>query len=162
MLRVSTIYAATANATANYYTQYLTKAPGERRGAGMAARRPLLGLAGEVTTHALELLLTGRDPSSGHRSVGHSSTRSAPTAPSSGRWPGSTRRSRRRSRCRCGGRSPATAGSLEAHDVAVQRRARAPGAVRVDDPHPLERRPAAPGHERADDGDVPPDHLTCR
>ncbi len=40
--------------------------------------------------------------------------------------------------------------------------ARAPGAVRVDDSHPLERRPAAPGHERVDDGHVPPDHLPSR
>ena len=51
---------------------------------------------------------------------------------------------------------------LEAHDVAVTAALDASGAVRVDDPDPLERRPAAPGHERADDGDVPPDHLACR
>ena len=51
---------------------------------------------------------------------------------------------------------------LDAHDAAVTRRARPPGAVRVDDPDPLERRPPAPRHARSDDGDVPPDHVAGR
>ena len=51
---------------------------------------------------------------------------------------------------------------LEAHDVAVDRGAGASRAVRVDDPHPLERRPPAPGHERVDDGDVPSDDVAGR
>ncbi len=65
MLRVSTIYAASATATANYYTQYLTDTPGEQPGDWHGRQAALLGLGGDVTTDALELLLTGHDPSRG-------------------------------------------------------------------------------------------------
>ncbi len=41
MLRVTTLYAGSAAATAKYYTQYLTQAPGEEPGTwlGGAGRR---------------------------------------------------------------------------------------------------------------------------
>ncbi len=65
MLRVTTVYAATATATANYYTRYLANAPGEQAGVWHGRQAAELGLHGEVTTEQLELLLTGRDPTSG-------------------------------------------------------------------------------------------------
>ena len=117
---------------------------------------------GRVDVEALEALLSGRDPTTGTplgrelldryttdgrvvRAVsGFDATFSAPKSLSV--WWALTGDHR----------------LLEAHDVAVDGGAGASGAVRVDDPHPLQRRPAAPGHERVDDGDVPPDHVAGR
>ena len=65
MMRVTTLYAGSAAATAKYYTKYLTQAPGEEPGRWMGAQAAGLGLSGEVSTDALELLLSGRDPISG-------------------------------------------------------------------------------------------------
>ena len=65
MLRVTTLYAGSAAATAKYYTKYLTQAPGEQPGHWTGAQAAGLGLAGEVSTDALELLLSGRDPVTG-------------------------------------------------------------------------------------------------
>ena len=65
MLRVTTLYAGSAAATARYYTKYLTQAPGEESGRWLGAQAAGLGLSGEVSTEALELLLSGRDPISG-------------------------------------------------------------------------------------------------
>ncbi|MEO8268030.1 MAG: MobF family relaxase [Ilumatobacteraceae bacterium] len=65
MLRVTTLYAGSAAATAKYYTQYLTRAPGEDPGTWLGGQAAGLGLSGEVSTEALELLLSGRDPISG-------------------------------------------------------------------------------------------------
>lgn len=65
MLRVTTLYAATATATAQYYTRYLTNADGELPGEWTGHQAGLLGLTGEVTTEALQTLLEGRDPTSG-------------------------------------------------------------------------------------------------
>ena len=65
MLRVTTLYASTAAATALYYTRYLTQADGELPGRWTGRQADLLGLQGEVTTDALEALLEGRDPTSG-------------------------------------------------------------------------------------------------
>ena len=65
MLRVTTLYASTAAATARYYTRYLTQADGELPGRWTGRQADLLGLSGEVTTEALETLLEGRDPTSG-------------------------------------------------------------------------------------------------
>ncbi len=65
MLRVTTLYAGSAAATAKYYTRYLTQAPGEQPGHWTGAQAAGLGLAGEVSTDALELLLSGRDPVTG-------------------------------------------------------------------------------------------------
>ena len=65
MMRVTTLYAGSAAATAKYYTKYLTQAPGEESGRWLGAQAAGLGLSGEVSTDALELLLSGRDPISG-------------------------------------------------------------------------------------------------
>jgi len=65
MLRVTTLYAGSAAATAKYYTKYLTQAPGEQPGVWLGGQADGLGLSGEVSTDALELLLTGCDPTTG-------------------------------------------------------------------------------------------------
>jgi len=65
MLRVTTLYACSASATAKYYTKYLTQAPGEQPGVWSGAQAAGLGLSGEVSTDALEQLLTGCDPITG-------------------------------------------------------------------------------------------------
>ena len=65
MLRVTTLYAGSAAATAKYYTKYLTQAPGEEPGVWFGAQAAGLGLSGEVSTDALEQLLTGCDPLTG-------------------------------------------------------------------------------------------------
>jgi conjugative relaxase-like TrwC/TraI family protein len=65
MLRVTTLHAASAAATARYYTQYLTAAPGEEAGVWAGRQAVGLGLTGEVTADALQLLLEGRDPLTG-------------------------------------------------------------------------------------------------
>ena len=65
MLRVTTLYAGSAVATAKYYTKYLTQAPGEEPGVWSGAQAAGLGLSGEVSTEALEQLLTGCDPLTG-------------------------------------------------------------------------------------------------
>ena len=65
MMRVTTLYAGSAAATARYYTRYLTQAPGEAPGQWTGAQAAGLGLSGDVTTEALELLLSGRDPITG-------------------------------------------------------------------------------------------------
>lgn len=65
MLRVTTLFAATAGATAEYYTRYLTDADGELPGRWTGRQADLLGLSGEVTTEALEALLSGHDPVTG-------------------------------------------------------------------------------------------------
>jgi conjugative relaxase-like TrwC/TraI family protein len=65
MMRVTTIYASSAAATAQYYTRYLTQAHGEQPGQWVGAQAAGLGLSGQVTTEALELLLSGRDPITG-------------------------------------------------------------------------------------------------
>jgi conjugative relaxase-like TrwC/TraI family protein len=65
MIRVTTLYASGAGASAEYYTGYLTKADGERPGVWMGSQAPGLGLSGEVTTESLEALLSGHHPSTG-------------------------------------------------------------------------------------------------
>ena len=65
MLRVTTLYAASAAATAAYYTRYLAEAPGEVPGVWTGDQAAALGLSGEVSGEALELLLEGRDPTIG-------------------------------------------------------------------------------------------------
>ena len=65
MLRVTTLFAATAGATAEYYTRYLTDADGELPGRWVGRQADLLGLSGVVTTEALEALLSGHDPVTG-------------------------------------------------------------------------------------------------
>ncbi len=67
MLRVTTLYASSAAATANYYTHYLTRAPGEVDGVWTGKQAAALGLSGSVSAEALEQLLEGRDPVRGTR-----------------------------------------------------------------------------------------------
>ncbi|MFZ8999434.1 MAG: MobF family relaxase, partial [Ilumatobacteraceae bacterium] len=62
---MTTLYASTAAATAQYYTRYLTQAEGEQPGRWTGRQAGLLGLSGEVTTEQLEALLEGRDPIAG-------------------------------------------------------------------------------------------------
>ncbi|MEJ7800397.1 MAG: MobF family relaxase, partial [Ilumatobacter sp.] len=65
MIRVTTLYASGAGASAVYYTGYLTKADGERPGVWMGSQAPGLGVSGEVTPAALEALLSGHHPTTG-------------------------------------------------------------------------------------------------
>src|SRR3954469_3350887 len=65
MLRVTTLHAASAAATAKYYAEYLTAAPGEEPGVWSGRQAAALGLSGNVDAHALEALLSGRDPTTG-------------------------------------------------------------------------------------------------
>ena len=65
MLRVTTLHASSATATAAYYAQYLTAAPGEVPGVWSGRQAAGLGLSGRVEVDALELLLSGRDPVTG-------------------------------------------------------------------------------------------------
>ena len=70
MMRVTTLYAATAATTAGYYTRYLTGAAGELPGQWLGNQADRLGLHGEVTTEALQALLSGCDPVTG-ATLGH-------------------------------------------------------------------------------------------
>jgi conjugative relaxase-like TrwC/TraI family protein len=65
MLRVTTLYASSAAATAAYYTRYLADAPGEEPGRWLGCQADGLGLAGRVEADDLQLLLEGRHPSDG-------------------------------------------------------------------------------------------------
>jgi len=65
VLRVTTLYASSAAATAAYYAHYLADAPGEEPGVWWGRQAAELGLVGAVTEGALETLLTGGDPTSG-------------------------------------------------------------------------------------------------
>ena len=67
MLRVSTIRASSAGASAKYYTRYLTGAPGEVPGVWAGGQAAGLGLSGTVGRDDLQALLEGRDPISGTR-----------------------------------------------------------------------------------------------
>ena len=65
MLRVTTLHASSAAATAAYYSRYLTAAPGEVPGLWSGRQAAGLGLSGRVEVDALESLLSGRDPTTG-------------------------------------------------------------------------------------------------
>src|SRR5947207_3100302 len=65
MLRVTTLYASSATATAAYYTRYLAQAPGEAPGVWSGRQGAGLGLAGRVDADELQALLEGRDPTTG-------------------------------------------------------------------------------------------------
>jgi conjugative relaxase-like TrwC/TraI family protein len=65
MLRVTTLYASSAVATAAYYTRYLAQAPGEEPGVWSGRQAEALGLAGRVAADDLQGLLEGRDPATG-------------------------------------------------------------------------------------------------
>ena len=65
MLRVTTLYASSAAATAAYYTRYLSGAPSEEPGVWSGRQADEFGLAGRVGADQLEALLEGRDPTTG-------------------------------------------------------------------------------------------------
>ena len=161
MLRVTTLHASSAAATAAYYAEYLHGRSRRGAGGGRVARRSAFGLSGTVEVAALELLLSGRDPTRTpfgrelldrytcrrrlvRRCRGFDATFSAPKSLSV--WWALTGDDR----------------LLDAHDVAVVGRAGASGAVRVDDPHPLQRRPPASRRHGFDPRHVPPDDVPCR
>jgi conjugative relaxase-like TrwC/TraI family protein len=70
MLRVTTLHASSAAATAAYYAEYLTAAPGEAPGRWSGEQARLLGLSGTVDVDSLQALLEGGDPVTG-RQLGH-------------------------------------------------------------------------------------------
>jgi conjugative relaxase-like TrwC/TraI family protein len=65
MLRVTTLYASSAVATAAYYTRYLAGAPAEEPGRWLGRQADGLGVAGQVEADDLQLLLEGRHPRDG-------------------------------------------------------------------------------------------------
>jgi TrwC relaxase len=65
MIRVTTLFARTAGATAAYYGGYLTKNSHELPGQWTGKQAPDLGLIGEVTPECLEAVLLGRHPFTG-------------------------------------------------------------------------------------------------
>ncbi len=65
MIRVTTLYASTAAATAGYYTQYLTQAVGEEPGQWTGQQAERFGLTGTVEAEQLERLLSGQHPMTG-------------------------------------------------------------------------------------------------
>ena len=67
MLRVTTLHASSAAASAAYYAQYLTQAPGEEPGVWTGRQAAGLGLSGVVSVEALQALLEGCDPIRGTR-----------------------------------------------------------------------------------------------
>jgi hypothetical protein len=104
MLRVTTLHASSAAATARYYAEYLTAAPGEVSGVWTGRQADALDLSGEVTVEQLEALLSGHDPLTGAQLGTELVDRPVKGGGVVGRCRGSMRRSRLRSRCRCGGR----------------------------------------------------------
>jgi TrwC relaxase len=70
MLRVRTIHARSALSAVEYYTRYLTEAPGEIPGKWVGAQADGFGLAGDVVADDLLAVLEGHDPRSGTRSDG--------------------------------------------------------------------------------------------
>jgi conjugative relaxase-like TrwC/TraI family protein len=65
MLRVTTLYASSASATAAYYTRYLAGAPGEQPGVWYGEQAAAFGLSGRVAADELQALLEGRHPTTG-------------------------------------------------------------------------------------------------
>lgn len=70
MLRVTTLYASSAGASARYYTRYLASDEGseiEGPGTWLGRQADELDLNGDVSTKDLEAVLSGHDPNSGQR-----------------------------------------------------------------------------------------------
>jgi conjugative relaxase-like TrwC/TraI family protein len=67
VLRVTTIHANTAGASARYYTRYLADEGPDGEGCWLGRQADGLGLSGTVSTDELEALLSGHDPMTGTR-----------------------------------------------------------------------------------------------
>jgi conjugative relaxase-like TrwC/TraI family protein len=67
VLRVTTIHASTAGASARYYTRYLADDGPDGEGHWLGSQAKDLGLSGMVSTDDLEALLSGHDPRTGTR-----------------------------------------------------------------------------------------------
>jgi conjugative relaxase-like TrwC/TraI family protein len=65
VLRVTTIHANTAGASARYYTRYLADEGPDGQGHWLGRQADGLGLSGSVSTDDLEALLSGHDPATG-------------------------------------------------------------------------------------------------
>jgi conjugative relaxase-like TrwC/TraI family protein len=65
VLRVTTIHANTAGASARYYTRYLAEEGPDGEGYWLGRQAEGLGLSGRVSTDDLEALLSGHDPATG-------------------------------------------------------------------------------------------------
>ena len=103
MLRVTTLYASSASATALYYTRNLAS-PGEEPGVWSGEQALGLGLSGRVNADDVRTLLEGFDPSSGSPLGNLLVDRTMTDGKVLRAVGGSTPRSRRRSRSACGGR----------------------------------------------------------
>ncbi len=67
MLRVTTIHAHSAAASARYYTRYLTGDGPDAEGHWLGRQAAAMGLTGSVETDDLEALLSGHDPAAGRQ-----------------------------------------------------------------------------------------------
>lgn len=67
MLRVTTVHAASAGASARYYTAYLADDGPDGPGVWLGRQADELGLSGPVAAEDLEALLSGHDPTTGTR-----------------------------------------------------------------------------------------------
>ncbi len=67
MLRVTTIHAHSAAASARYYTRYLTGDGPDAEGHWLGRRATTMGLSGRVETEDLEAILSGHDPTTGRQ-----------------------------------------------------------------------------------------------
>jgi conjugative relaxase-like TrwC/TraI family protein len=67
VLRVTTIHAHSAAASARYYTRYLTGDGPDAEGHWLGRQASAMGLAGSVETDDLEALLSGHDPATGQQ-----------------------------------------------------------------------------------------------
>ncbi len=70
MLRVRTLYAASAGVTAAYYTQYLTESPDDVPGVWTGNQATALGLTGTVSAPTIwKRCCRAVTPTRGHRSA---------------------------------------------------------------------------------------------
>ena len=161
-MRVTTIYAGSAAATAKYYTQYLTQAVGEEPGCWLGAQAEGLGLSGQVSTEVARACVVGVRPAYRARRSGRPLDRSFPDERQG-------REGSRRFRCDVSAPKSLVVWWALTGDpgLAASRRRRACrcrrfGAVRGDDPGAGQRAAPASRHARVDGGGVPPDDVAGR